>query len=374
MRPRVFVSSVMEGFEDYREAARNGILDAGGEPVLVEDYPGLSISPRSACLDGVASCDVLVVVVGNRGGWTAPSGKLVVEEEYDEARQNNLRVLAFIQNIKREEEAQRLVDRLSDYINGLFRLTFSSPTELRSAVKDSLEPIIQHLKNPEVELSMIEEKLKDPYKIYNEASLRFLLAPERVEEFIDPVSLESPALRRQLFEIGHSGEVELFSYERPKKTEVGINEIVILQANEDRRWDGLNEVRLELTTTGVIAIDSNITGLAERAEEFASMMVILEGDIADRLMKCFAFASAFFELKDQFRRYDRMIYNAALSGIGHRTLMSEPPKGSSYSMGQHGDEVVIAFDRPQVLTREDLSKSERQVERTITLFRRRLKS
>ena len=374
MKPRVFVSSVVEGFEDYREAARDGILGAGGEPVLVEDYPGLSISPRSACLDGVASCDVLVVIVSNRGGWIAPSGKLVVEEEYDEARQNNLRVLAFIQNIEREEEAQRLVDRLSNYINGLFRITFSNLTELRSAVKDSLEPIIQHLKNPEVELSMIEEKLKDPYKIYNEASLRFLLAPERVEEFIDPVSLESPDLRRQLFEIGHSGEVELFSYERPKKTEVGINEFVILQSNEGRRWDGLDEVRLELTTTGVIVIDSNVSGLAARGEEFASIMVILERDIADRLMKCFAFASAFFELKDQFRRYDRMIYNAALSGIGHRTLMSELPKGGSYSMGQHGDEVVIAFDRPQVLTREDLTKSERQVERTITLFRRRLKS
>lgn len=374
MRPRIFVSSVIEGFEDYREAARNGILDAGGEPALVEDYPGLSISPRTACLDGVKSCDVLVAVIGDRGGWTAPSGKLVVQEEYDEARQNNLSVLAFIQDVERDEESQRLVDKISDYVSGVFRLTFSSATELRAAVKDSLEPIIQHLKNPEVELSMIEEKLKDPYEIYNEASLRFLLTPERVEEFIDPVSLESPDLKRQLLEIGHSGEVELFSYERPKRTEVGVNEIIILQSDEGRSWDGVDEIRLELTTTGIIVIDSNVTGLAPRGEEFASAMVILEGDIADRLKKCFVFALAFFELRDQFRRYDRIIYNAALSGIGHRTLMLEPPRGGSYAMGQHGDEVIIAFDRPQVLTREDLSKSEKQVERTITLFRRRLKS
>ena len=374
MRPRVFVSSVIKGFEDYREAARNGILDAGGEPALVEDYPGLSISPRTACLDGVKSCDVLVAVIGDRGGWTAPSGKLVVQEEYDEARQNNLRVLAFIQDVERDEESQRLVDKISDYVSGVFRLTFSSATELRAAVKNSLEPIIQHLKNPEVELSMIEEKLKDPYEIYNEASLRFLLTPERVEEFIDPVSLESPDLKRQLLEIGHSGEVELFSYERPKRTEVGVNEIVILQSDEGRSWDGVDEIRLELTTTGIIVIDSNVTGLAPRGEEFANVMVILEGDIADRLKKCFVFALAFFELRDQFRRYDRIIYNAALSGIGHRTLMSEPPRGGSYATCQHGDEVIIAFDRPQVLTREDLSKSEKQVERTITLFRRRLKS
>lgn len=264
MRPRIFVSSVIEGFEDYREAARNGILDAGGEPALVEDYPGLSISPRTACLDGVKSCDVLVAVIGDRGGWTAPSGKLVVQEEYDEARQNNLSVLAFIQDVERDEESQRLVDKISDYVSGVFRLTFSSATELRAAVKDSLEPIIQHLKNPEVELSMIEEKLKDPYEIYNEASLRFLLTPERVEEFIDPVSLESPDLKRQLLEIGHSGEVELFSYERPKRTEVGVNEIIILQSDEGRSWDGVDEIRLELTTTGIIVIDSNVTVSTKR--------------------------------------------------------------------------------------------------------------
>lgn len=35
--PRVFVSSVVEGFEDYREAAREGIEAAGGEPVLVNE-------------------------------------------------------------------------------------------------------------------------------------------------------------------------------------------------------------------------------------------------------------------------------------------------------------------------------------------------
>jgi len=68
MKPRVFVSSVIEGFEDYRQAAKNGIIDAGGDPVLVEDFPSSSVSPRTACLDGVHSCDVIVIIVGERGG------------------------------------------------------------------------------------------------------------------------------------------------------------------------------------------------------------------------------------------------------------------------------------------------------------------
>jgi hypothetical protein len=48
VRPRVFVSSVMEDFGEMRVAARLGIKDAGGEPVLAEDLPSLDETPRNA--------------------------------------------------------------------------------------------------------------------------------------------------------------------------------------------------------------------------------------------------------------------------------------------------------------------------------------
>jgi Domain of unknown function (DUF4062) len=67
MRSRVFLSSVMDGFEEYRQAAREGIVAAGGEPVLAEDFPSLPISSRTACLDGVASSDIYIAIIGGRG-------------------------------------------------------------------------------------------------------------------------------------------------------------------------------------------------------------------------------------------------------------------------------------------------------------------
>ena len=376
MRTRVFVSTVIDGFHEYRKAAKNGILAAGGESVLIEDYPSLAVSPRSVCLDGVRSSDIHIIVVGSRGGWTAPSGKLVVEEEYEEARRCRLRVLDFVQKVKRDEEAQRFVEKLSDYVDGVFRPTFTTPTELQAAVEKALMPIIQFHKKPEVDLSMIEKKLKNPYKIYNETSLCFTLAPERVDELVDQVSLESPELKRQLLEIGHSPQVELFSYERPKTTEVGIDEIVILQSDEGRHRDGVDEIRLELTTGGLIVIDANVTdrkAIGQR-HELLSSMTISEDDIASMLKKCFAFMMAFFEARDPFKRYDRMLYNASLSGIGYRTLISEPIQSGSYSMGSHGDEIEIAFDRPRLITRAELAMSEVEVSATLTLFRRRLKT
>jgi hypothetical protein len=95
-KQRVFVSSVVDGFGQFREAARGAIVAAGGEPVLVnEDLPALATSSRNACLDVIDSCDYFVSIIGSRGGWTAPSGKLVVEEEYEHARARKMPVLAF---------------------------------------------------------------------------------------------------------------------------------------------------------------------------------------------------------------------------------------------------------------------------------------
>ncbi|MBW2045504.1 MAG: DUF4062 domain-containing protein [Deltaproteobacteria bacterium] len=375
MKPRVFVSSVIEDFKEYREAARKGILLAGGEPILIEDYPSLTVSPRDACLDGVVSSDILLSIIGERAGSLAPSGKLVVEEEYEEARQRNLCILVFVKTIKRDQQAENFVNRLSEYVNGVFRTTFITPDELQKAVEKALAPIIQHNKNPGVNMNMINEKLRNPYKIHDEASMRFLLTPERIDEFIDPVSLESPALKHQLFEIGHSPQVELFSYERPKKIELETNSIVILQSEEGRHRDIVEEVRLEVTTEGFIIIDINVTGFMPKTQghDLMSFMVIIEGDISTRLKKCFAFAGNFLQDKDPFKRYDRMLYNVVLSGVGHRTLMKNAPKGSSCPMGTHDNEIIIAFDSPRLITRENLLCPEKEIEAVIALLRRRLK-
>ncbi len=63
---------------------------------MAEDWPSLGDLSRTACLDLVASLDALVLVVGEREGWTATSGLLVVEEELWEARRRKLPGRAFV--------------------------------------------------------------------------------------------------------------------------------------------------------------------------------------------------------------------------------------------------------------------------------------
>jgi hypothetical protein len=333
------------------------------------------MSSRNACLDGVASCDIHIVIVGNRGGFTSPSGKLIVEEEYEEALRKKLYILAFVQDVKHDKEADCFISKVSDYVDGLFRQTFTIPFSLRCAVTKSLEPIIQQYSSLETDVGVIEEKLKDPYKIDNQTSLRFILVPERIGEIIDPVSLGSQELKQQLFEIGHASNVGLFSYEKPKRHEIGINEIVILQSDEGTYPDSVDEVRLELTTTGAIIIDLNVTGRVPRAlrHELSEAMVIIEHDVVAGLGKSFAFAKIFYEVKDPYKRHNRMFYNVALSGLRYKTLVLELPQGSSFLMGQYyGEEVVIAFDQPRLVMRSDLVNPEEEIKSSLALFRRRI--
>ncbi len=374
MKPRIFVSSVMKKYADYREAAKIGIHQAGGHPVLVEDFPGLSVSPRNACLDGVASCDIITIIIGERGGWRAPSGKLVVEEEYEEALKRKMRILVFVQDTNRDPDAQYLVDLLSDYIDGQFRPVFATPEELQRQVEKAIRLLIDYLSTEEIDVIKLQEKLSNPYQFQNHTSMRYVLAPERTEEFIDPVTLESTKFEEQIYKIAHSGEVRLFSYKKGKESEVGINEIIILQDDDHGRWEETELVRLEISSEGMITIDSNVTGLRKprRDYDLSGTFVILEDDISLRLKQCFDFAHEFLNHYDPYKRYDKFYFNAALHNVGYRNLMKELPKGNSMTMRQTGDGIIIAFDKPRSTTRTDLNNSKELVTLALTMFRRRL--
>jgi hypothetical protein len=375
VRPRVFVSSVVKDFEEYREAARQGIEDAGGEPVLVnEDFPAMPDSSRNACLDGVDSSDIYIVIVGERGGWKTPSGKLVVEEEYEQARKRKKTILAFIQNAKRDEDAERLVNNLSDYIDGLFRLMFNSAAELRNQVSGALSPIVVRFNNRPVEVAMLQEKLRERYAIPNETRLRFVLSPERDEEVIDVITLDSPSLKQDLFEMGHANNVSLFSYEHSKSSEVQVDSLVIHQRDSSGRRNENKVVRLEISSGGSITIDMNVTGRINRGSlhGMGEAYVIVESDVIECLQSSFAFANAFYNKFDPYKRHQRFFYNSALSEIDYKKLVAEYKEKSSITFSHQEKEVMPAFDKSRTIGREDLTMPDTEINGTMIMFRRRL--
>jgi hypothetical protein len=224
-------------------------------------------------------------------------------------------------------------------------------------------------------MTKVLERLADTFRVDYEAVLRTVFAPEREGQLVDPVALESPQLFAQLMEIGHSAGIALFSYECSKEKEIGVNEIVITQKNPRGHRDTVEAVRLELTSEGVVVIDTNVTGKVHRADDHGSLdsMVIAEEDVYAELRKIFSFILTLFENLDPYCRYDRMLYNAALSNIGYRNLEANPRPRQSYQMSMRDAGVVPAFDHPRLIIRADLQTPDDEIKAAITMFRRRLK-
>lgn len=376
MKSRVFVSSVIDGFDDVRESSRLGILKANCEPVLVnEDFPSISQSSRNACLDGVESSDIFILIIGNRGGWKTPSGKLVVEEEFLHAKKHKLPILLFLQNVLRDTEGQRLAQELSDYVDGFYRKTFTTTAELQDLIYQSLQPLINHQKNIPMNTTIIQEFFISPFEIPNHTSLRLVLSPERQEEVINPVQLVSQKFLSSIYEISHHNNIKLLNYQNPKVHTIQGNSLIIHQQHNRIQNQLTDEVRIEIIENGIVIIDSNVTGRVARHDGigFVDIMMVSTDTITQLLETYFKFIFAFYENLDQFKRHQQFLFNVALIGLGYKTLVKEIKEQRSYAMNIFGnDKPIPVYETPRLIGRIDMNNPNDEIDRIITLLQRKV--
>jgi hypothetical protein len=371
----VFVSSVVEGFEAHRQAARIGIEQAGGEPVLVnEQFPSLASSSRNACLDAIDSCDFFVLVIGQRGGWRTPSGRLVVEEEFEHARSRKLPILVFLENIDQDADARQLARAVSDYVDGFFRVTFRGPTELAREVERSLKPHLEPSRNSKMPSDPVAPHLLKPHRFGDETVLRLVLAPEREEEVFDPRVLASENFFDRVMEIGHAREIRLFSYGCAKQPPNLKQDWWILEQPLGDDWrNGRNGVRLAIAESGIVILDLNVTGRSPRdnASSMRDMWVIAIEDLETALAADFRFIHGLYEDVDKFKRHQRFLWNACLSGMGYRTFERNPKQRNSHTPNMSGgEEPLAAFPAARPITRAELPQPKDEIERAILYWTR----
>ena len=107
---KVFVSSVVCGYEDFRSAAKHAIEALGHVPVLMErTHPASPDSPREACLEEVADSNVVVLLAGRRYGGVLESGKSATHEEWDHARGLDKNILVFVEDLDCSQETGKSV-------------------------------------------------------------------------------------------------------------------------------------------------------------------------------------------------------------------------------------------------------------------------
>jgi hypothetical protein len=137
---KVFVSSVMRGFEAEREAVRQAIESLGLRPSMAELSPASPDPSKHALLSLVDQADAVVLVLGGRYGFIAEHGLSPTEDEYDHAVKTATPVLAFVQrDVEREARQETFVAKVQGgWGEGAFTGFFGNPNELLLGVVKAL--------------------------------------------------------------------------------------------------------------------------------------------------------------------------------------------------------------------------------------------
>ena len=136
----VFISSVVKGFEEYRQAAKEAIESVGMRPVMVnEDFSSCPDSPEVVCTKGVRESDIFISILGERYGYEVSPGVSASKAEYLEAKSLSKDSFAFAQtDVKMEDKQVSFKKEIEDYHDGIFRDNFSTPGDLKRRIKKVL--------------------------------------------------------------------------------------------------------------------------------------------------------------------------------------------------------------------------------------------
>jgi hypothetical protein len=135
---KVFISSVIGGFEEYRLAAEIAIANLDHDVLRSEDFGATDVSSQVACLSAVRAADVTVVLLGERYGTPQDSELSATHEEFREAR-DRARLLVFEQTqVSMEGAQQALLDEAREWASGVGTGTFETPEDLSRAITQAL--------------------------------------------------------------------------------------------------------------------------------------------------------------------------------------------------------------------------------------------
>jgi Domain of unknown function (DUF4062) len=148
----MFVSSVMGGMAEEREAVVAGISRFGSLPIWFEDFGGMDDDPEDAYLGQVASCTHYLGILGRRYGTPLKSGYSATHAEDNEAERRGRRISVWVTEGE-IDGPQR------DFLNSVrvFHTTgrYSSPEDLGARVTARLRVMAGEALGPWVKVGQV---------------------------------------------------------------------------------------------------------------------------------------------------------------------------------------------------------------------------
>ena len=189
---KVFVSSVVTDYENYRSAAKDGIEALGHEAVVIGvTNASLPEPPQAACLAEVEDSDVVVLLLGRRYGTRQASGKSPTHEEIVHAQSLGRPVLVLVEDVEdREPDQDAFLEEIGGWEDGYTWKNYSTPISLLTEVVKALTAHAAIRTTPSSTTS--EDRLPPPCR--ERVELLRTSSPDEARRLVELLS--DPASRR----------------------------------------------------------------------------------------------------------------------------------------------------------------------------------
>lgn len=362
---KVFISSVIAGFEPWREAAARAIRTLGYSALRAEEF---GASPRSAqrvCLEGVRSADAVVLLLGERYGEPQASGFSPTHEEFLEARERRP-ILAFVQQgVSAEARQQDFIKQVQQWSSGLYTSSFNTPEELHEAVIRQLHKLAVDQQQGVVDEKDLQKRArnlvpKDGHRSY-ETTLAVVVTAGPRQQVLRPAEIENAAFIRDLQREATFGSHPVLDSTLGTAHSIEGDRLRFTQDTASLDLDQLGSIRIVQPAT-------------RRSSEQSYFPALIEEDIQERIESSLLFARWVMDRVDPKGRLTHVAPLAGLIGAsswGWRTREEQRRNPNVGQMSMRGDEPIVVSLSPVSRARPALSQSASELAQDLVVLLRR---
>lgn len=336
---KVFISSLISGYEPYRTAVADAVETLGHTVVRAEDFSASPGTPQQACLAGVRESDLVVLLIGERYGYRQTSGLSATHEEYREAKERKP-ILVFVESgVAREPARQTFLDEVQGWSTGHFRAAFSSPTNLKEAALRALHDFeLARAAGPVDESEMLAratELLPSGSSGSRGApKLAFAMAGGPHQQVLRPVELEQADLPRDIQREALFGEYPVFDPSEGTSSATRGGALILQQPNSSLLVDQAGSI--------IIVQPARLPTDPLRT----AIPALIEEDLATALTRAIRFSGWLLDHIDPLHRLTDVVPIAYLAGVGYmqwRTRAEHAANPTSATIHGNADAVTATL-------------------------------
>lgn len=351
---KIFVSSLIGGFEQFRAAARSAIVALRHEPVVAENFGAQANSPQIACLQGVRSADLVVLILGARYGFVqGSSGVSPTHEEYLEAR-GTKPILMFVQEgVEREEAQAKFISDAGTWQAGHFRAGFKTADELRDLVTRAIHDYqLANAAGP-LDVSAMSAAALDMLPKARQSShsssptLHVSIVGGPMQRLLRPAELEAPRLADAIHQQALFVEPKLFSKSKGAESEINGSALVLKQ----ERGAGI-----QLGEDGSILLSLPLDRTEGGRRNGFGMFAVIQEDVLRELAAALSFGAWLLDKIDATQRVTHVALAASIEAsdhLGWRTQAEQDasPNSATMRMSSGQQPPTASTDRPRAALR-----------------------